>query len=336
MQWDGQQRSDSAPEQPAAPPPAAPPPPPLPSPEPAGPAGSPGYPDPASGFAPPGHPPLGPPQQASAAPGQPWLAGPQQAFGVPDQAGPPQPVPGQVAPAGPQQAFAPPGQPAPVDLGTGFAPPGYPGPASGFAPPGPIGPAGADQYQPGYPAAGYGTGYAPGYPSGYPEVLPPVGYAPPPGYWPGQPYWGFGGPPRPSGATVIAGAVVQFLQATFGLLVGLAFLFVGQPVDSGSATAADGLEPVDEFQVTGASVAVGVVFVCVAAILVALAVMALRRTRWAAITSIVLQAAGLVLVLVGIAVEGGTSGAEVLPLLSGAAVMILFALPASTRYLESP
>jgi hypothetical protein len=245
-------------------------------------------------------------------------------------------APAYPAPPDPKAGYPGPGYGAPGYGAPGYGMPGYGGPGYGTgegAPPyGPpaYGPPGYGP--PGYGAPGYGVQ---GYPA--PAGYPPAGYAPP-GYWPPQPYWGFGfgGPPRPSGATVITGAVVQIVQAAFALLIGLAFLAVGRPVDNSVAESDVGLAPADEFDVTAASVTVGLVIVSVAVFLIVLAALAIRRKRWAAITSIALQAVAIVLQFIAIIADRGTSGAEAIPLLLGATIMILLVVPASTRYLESP
>jgi hypothetical protein len=253
------------------------------------------------------------------------------AAGTPGEAAPPgygqQPgygQPGYQTPGQGQPAYGQPGYGEQPGYGQpGYGQPGYGQPGYGEQP-------GYGQYgyqTPGYPTPGYGApGYgAPGYGA---QGQGPQGYLPP-GY--GQ-Y-----PNRPSGATVITAGVIQIVQASLFILLGLVLIFVADAlngafndVESGSGVSTDAGKAV-----TGVAIAIGLLIVLFAVFMIVLAALAMRRQRWAAITSIVLQSIAIVLSLVGLAQGNGGGGGDVLFLLASIAVIVLYVVPPSTRYMAT-
>ena len=181
--------------------------------------------------------------------------------------------------------------------------------------------------QQGYGQQGYGhyagTGYGPG--PGQPAYGYPQAFAPP----------GFGGPDRPSAATVITAGVIQIVQSSLFVFLGLAFIFVADLVNA----AGDELDRSLQTDVSGGTdlvarwVAVlGVAILACAIFMIVLAALTMRGRRWAAITSIVLQGISAVLVLIGLASDDSSPGFAIVFLLASIAVIALYLSTPSTRY----
>jgi hypothetical protein len=193
----------------------------------------------------------------------------------------------------------------------------------------------ADPWAPvpyGRPADGQDLGapqqYAPLQPYGEPQYGPQ--YGPPPQY-------GYGPPARPSGGTVITAAVIQIVQASLFVLGALAILLLADVVNN----AGDEFDRQVGSDINGTTdsisrlVAVaGLLLLAAAVFMIVLAALAIRGRRWAAITSVVLQALAAIAALVGLTQSGsGDSPAFGLVfLLASVAVAVLFLLPASTAY----
>ena len=149
--------------------------------------------------------------------------------------------------------------------------------------------------------------------------------------------YGYGPPPRPSGATVITAAVIQIVQSALFVLAALAILFLADMVNN----AGDEFDTRVGSDVSGTTdsisrwVAVaGLLLLAAAVFMIVLSALAIRGRRWAAITSVVLQALTVVAGLVGLSQSdtGDSPGASVVFLLASVAVVVLFLLPASTTY----
>ena len=200
--------------------------------------------------------------------------------------------------------------------------------------------------QQGYGQQGYGhyagTGYGPG--PGQPAYLQPVHGQGHPSQPYGQPAYGypqafappgFGGPDRPSAATVITAGVIQIVQSSLFVFLGLAFIFVADLVNA----AGDELDRSLQTDVSGGTdlvarwVAVlGVAILACAIFMIVLAALTMRGRRWAAITSIVLQGISAVLVLIGLASDNSSPGFAIVFLLASIAVIALYLSTPSTRY----
>lgn len=166
------------------------------------------------------------------------------------------------------------------------------------------------------------------YGQGYPSQ-PAHGHSPP-GF--GQPAWGA---QRPSGATVITAGVVQIVQASLFVLVGILMIFVADFVNS----AGDSIDTSVDSGVGAATdtvarwVAVlGVVIAGCAVFMIVLAALAMRGRRWAAITSVVLQSISVLLVLVGLANDNSSPAFSVVFLLASVAVIALYLSPPASRF----
>jgi len=208
------------------------------------------------------------------------------------------------------------------------------GPPPGYGQQPPYGqPPGYGEQQPYGQQQAYGEDFAAG---GY---VPPAYGQPAPG-WPGQMPYGYAGPgygpygERPSGATVITASVIQIVQSSLFILFGLLVVFVADLFNEGLARVESrtGVQTDAGRTVTAAVIGIGLTIILIAAFMIVLAALAIRRQRWAAITSIVLQSIGAVIVLLGLAQDTGGTGGGVLFLLASAAVIVLFAVPSSTRY----
>jgi len=217
---------------------------------------------------------------------------------------------------------------------------------------GPPPPYGQQPYgqQPGYgeqPAYGQQQPY--GQQQSYGEDFAAGGYVPPP-YgqpahgWPGQVPYAHAGPgygsygERPSGATVITASVIQIVQSSLFILFGLLVVFAADLVNEGLAEmeSRTGVQTDAGRSLTAAVIGIGLTIILIAVFMIVLAALAIRRQRWAAITSIVLQSIGAVIVLLGLAQDNGGTGSGVLLLLASVAVIVLFAVPSSTRYFAAP
>jgi hypothetical protein len=155
-------------------------------------------------------------------------------------------------------------------------------------------------------------------------------------------YPGYGAPgqwqQRPSGATVITGAVIQIVQSAIALLIGLVIVFIGDAVDSGvdDVESRTGTDQAAAHTITGVVIAIGVLTIILAVFLIVLAALAIRRQRWAVITSVVLQGISVVLLLIGMAQDSSSVGGNIIALLLGVSVIVLFLVPATNRYLDAP
>lgn len=185
-----------------------------------------------------------------------------------------------------------------------------------------------------------GHGPLPGQP-GYGEPIP--GPGPPPQFGPPQfgygPRFGYGPPPaRPSRGIVITAAVIQIAQASLYVLGGLGILLVagvvhgaGDEVDRRSGSEISGTTDSISQLVAG----IGLLLLTGAVFMIVLAALAIRGRRWAAITSVVLQALAAVAGLLGLSTVGtGDSppAVAVVFVLTSVAVAVLFLLPSSTTY----
>jgi hypothetical protein len=193
--------------------------------------------------------------------------------------------------------------------------------------------------QAGYTQPGYGLGAYGSSPYGHPPYGQPTyggysgagygGYGAVPGY--GGPYGPYG--QRPSGATVITAAVIQIVQASLFILLGLLLIFVADALDRGlrdlgSETGVDTAPGA----VTAAAIGIGLAIVLFAAFMIVLAALAMRRFRWAMITSVVIQCIAVVLGIGGLAQSSDRPGGNVIFIAASIAVIVLFLIPPSTRY----
>lgn len=200
---------------------------------------------------------------------------------------------------------------------------------------------------PPYPPGPAGPAYA-GYPGSpdNPYTPPPYAGGPPPGTmgpaYPGyqqyRPYQPYASPVPASGATAVTAAVIQLVQSTFWLVVGIVVMVSARDV----ASLLDASQFDSETTVAGARgalIGVGVFVDLVAGGMVALAVLALRRVNGCRIASAVVQIVFGVLPLVGAlrsAADGDAAGA-VLSLVfvaSCAAAAVLFLMPSSARWCQ--
>ena len=136
---------------------------------------------------------------------------------------------------------------------------------------------------------------------------------------------------------MITAAVIQIVQASLFVLVALAILFIADLVN----TAGDEFDRQAGSDISGTTdaasrwVAVGGLLLLAGAVfMIVLAALAIRGRRWAAITSVVLQALSALGGLVGLTQSdaGDSPGFAVVFLLASIAVVVLFLLPASTAY----
>lgn len=195
-----------------------------------------------------------------------------------------------------------------------------------------------------YYAPGYGP--LPGQP-GYGEPIPGPGsppYGGPPAYggspsFGGSPGYGYGPPPvRPSGGTVITAAIIQIAQASLYVLGALGMLLVAGVVN-GAGDEIDRRSGSD-ISVSTDTIArlvavIGLVLLAGAVFMIVLAALAIRGRRWAAITSVVVQALAAILGLVGLSLARSSAGTPAVGLvfvLVSVAVAVLFLLPPSTAY----
>ncbi len=154
-----------------------------------------------------------------------------------------------------------------------------------------------------------------------------------------QPYGGPQyGPTRPSGGTVITAAVIQIAQASLYVLGALGMLLVAGVV-SGAGAEIDRRSGSDISGSTGTIsrlvAAGGLLLLAGAIFMIVLAALAIRGRRWAAITSVVLQALAALAGLVGLIFVGtgdSAPGIGLVFVLTSVAVAVLFLLPASTAY----
>jgi len=246
----------------------------------------------------------------------------------------------QGLPPEPTQQAAPHPPPPPwTGSGPGIAPgadsAGYPTvafPGQGYPPPA-YGQQPAYVDQAGYGHQGYGYA-APGYPPTYGDPLYGGPGQGPQGYL--LPGYGFA-PEQPGGATVITAGVIQIVQSALFVLAGLFVIFVAGAINGGfSQLESDtGLDATAGRAITGLAIGIGTAVVLFAVFMIVLAALAMRRQRWAAITSVVLQSVAAVLTLVGLAQDNRASSGNVLFLLSSVAVIVLFVIPPSSRYLAA-
>jgi hypothetical protein len=185
---------------------------------------------------------------------------------------------------------------------------------------------GGPQYDTGqYGAAQYGTGQygAPAPQYGQQWQNPPFDY--------GQPV------PRPSGGTVITAAVIQIVQASLFVLGALAILLLADVVNN----AGDEFDRQSGSDISGTTdtlsrwvAVIGLLLLVAAVFMIVLAALAIRGKRWAAITSVVLQALAAVAGLVGLSLggTGDTPGLGLVFVLISIAVAVLFLLPSSIAY----
>jgi hypothetical protein len=175
--------------------------------------------------------------------------------------------------------------------------------------------------------AGYGqpSSDQPNYAYGYgPPAQAQFGY-PPPGY-----------APRPSAGTVITAGVVQIVQASLVILVGLLVLFVADTVQSivNEAEKQTGSD-VDSGRITGPIIAVGLVIVAIGVLLIVLAALAMRGRRWAAVTSVVLQSLAALLFLIGLVDNASNNrgwGGSFVALATSVTVIVFFLVAPSNRF----
>lgn len=173
---------------------------------------------------------------------------------------------------------------------------------------------------------------------------------------PAQPYgappqYGYGGPqynpygapqyhqpgPRPGGGTVITAGIIQIVQASLFVLLALGILLVADVVNSAGdefdrQSGADVSDTTDEVSMWVA--VAGLLLLAAAIFMIVLAAVAMRGRRWAAITSVVLQALAVLASVVSLAQSdaGDSPGFSVVFLLASVTVVVLFLLPASTAY----
>jgi hypothetical protein len=187
-----------------------------------------------------------------------------------------------------------------------------------------------------------------------PGMTEPTGnyYAPGYGPLPGQPGYGepipapaafpaYGGPQyppiRPSSGTVLTAAIIQIAQGSLYVLGALGVLLLaGVANDAG-----DEIDRRSDSDISGITdtiarllAVVGVVVLALAVFMIVLAALAIRGRRWAAITSVVLQALTAAAGLVGLSLggTGDTPGFGLVFVLISIAVAVLFLLPSSTAY----
>jgi hypothetical protein len=136
---------------------------------------------------------------------------------------------------------------------------------------------------------------------------------------------------------VITAAVIQIVQASLFVLGALVILFVADVVNS----AGDEFDQQLGSDVSGTTdsvsrwVAVGGLLLLAGAVfMIVLAALAIRGRRWAAITSVALQALAALASLAGLIQSdaGDSPGLGLVFLLASVAVVVLFLLPASTAY----
>lgn len=240
----------------------------------------------------------------------------------------PQGLPGSASPASPANPEVPTG---PGPQPTKALPPTYPGP-------------GAQPYPgPASPYAGY-----PGSPN-RPYTPPPYAGGPPPGAAPGYPgyqqgYPQYGGyqpyaqPVATSGATTVTASVIQLVQSTFWLVVGIVLMVSAHDVASLLDTSQFDSDAT-EAGTRGALIGAGVFVALVAGGMITLAVLALRRVNGCRIASGVVQIVFGLLPLVGLlraASEGDAAGVvfSLLFVASCAAAAALFLMPTSARYCQ--
>lgn len=195
-----------------------------------------------------------------------------------------------------------------------------------------------------YYAPGYGP--LPGQP-GYGEPIPvPPAYGGPqygqPPFGPpqfGPSRYGYGSPPvGPSGGTVITAAIIQIAQACLYVLGGLGILLLAGVVHS----AGDEVDRRSGSDISGTAdsisrlvAVIGVLLLAGAVFMIVLAALAIRGRRWAAITSVVVQALAAVAGLAGLSMVGTGNSPPAVALvfvLASVAVAVLFLLPTSTAY----
>jgi hypothetical protein len=189
-----------------------------------------------------------------------------------------------------------------------------------------------------------GQGPLPGQP-GYGEPIAnpgmPQPYGIPQQYGQPQPYgqpqqYGYGRPPaRPGRGTVIAAAVIQIVQASLFVLGAVGILLIAHLVNS----AGDEINRRADSDVSGitdlislwAAVA-GLLLLAFAVVMIVLAALAIRGRRWAAITSVLVQALAAVAGLTGLSQSETSPVIGLIFLLAAVAVVVLFLLPDSTAY----
>jgi U5 snRNP spliceosome subunit len=213
-------------------------------------------------------------------------------------------------------------------------PPAYPAYQSSDSPY-PAYPAGNPGY-PGYPANPYASpvqGGGPGGPGG-PGLQPPAGpmYA---GYQPYGAYQPYATSPPASGVTTITGAVIQLVQSTFWLVGGIVLVFAANEIANLVDDPEFGAEAADDARL--GLVVGGVIVALVAAGMITLAILTLRRVNGCRIASAVMQMVLGILPLLGLlgAASDGNAGGVVFSLLyvaSCAAAAWLLLLPTSARY----
>lgn len=219
--------------------------------------------------------------------------------------------------------------------------PGQPGPAGWSRPPEqPVQPGYGEpvpgQWAPAPPQGSYGQvpQYSASQPYGGPQYGPPPQYG---SYGPPQQFH-YGPPPaRPGGGTVITAGVIQIVQASLFVFIALGILLIADVVNSTGdevdrqlgSDVSDTTDSVSRWVAIG-----GLLLLAGAVFMIVLAALAMRGRRWAAITSVVLQALSIVGTLVSLAQSdaGDSPGFGVVFLLASVAVVVFFLLPASSAY----
>lgn len=238
----------------------------------------------------------------------------------------------QPPPAG--ETPAPAGGPQPTEALPPNYYPGYQGNPSnpGESPGLPYSPASAYPSYPAYPAEPANPYAPPPYAGGPPQAAPVY-----PGYQPYGAYQPYAAMPPTSGVTVITASVIQLVQSTFWLVVGIVLMVSAHNVSSFLDTSE--LDSETRAGARGALIGAGVLIVLVAGAMIALAILALRRVNGCRIASAVVQIVLGVLPLVGVlgAASSRDAASAVVSLLfvaSCAAAAVLFFMPASARYCQ--
>jgi hypothetical protein len=135
----------------------------------------------------------------------------------------------------------------------------------------------------------------------------------------------------PGRGTVLAGAVIQLVQAGLLVLAGLAVLLIADLLDRAGDDfdrEVGGIAGTLARWVAGA----GLLLLAAAVGLAVLAGLALRGRRWAAVTSVALQAVAIAATVAGLVRSDSSPGGPLVFLLASAAVVVLFLHPASTAW----
>ncbi|HEY9388226.1 MAG TPA: hypothetical protein VIR27_00480 [Mycobacteriales bacterium] len=212
-------------------------------------------------------------------------------------------------------------------------PPVYPGyPAASSEQAQPTGPPASAGYpaNAGYLANPYASPPQAGGPGGPYQAGP--GYA---GYQPYGTYQPFATSPPASGTTTITAAVIQLVQSTFWLVGGIILGFVSHQIVDVVDDPEFGPEEADQARL--GLVVLGVIIVIIAAAMITLAILTLRRVNGCRIASAVVQMVlgiGPLLGLLGAISDGNVGGAafSLVFVAASAAVAWLLLLPTSARY----